>query len=157
MSPQTPPANLEGQLHVSPHTILDGPALWPAQAHVPSVLGRQIVVERGDGCYVYTADGRRLFDGTAGLWHANIGHAHPALAAGLRLLEQGSPPGRVVVQRTAAGRPEAYSDHPGFLALASPARCQPLPNWSADRRSYYPATLMMLAQTALREGGCNRR
>jgi endo-1,4-beta-D-glucanase Y len=83
--------------------------------------------------------------------------AHPALAAGLRLLEQGSPPGRVVVQRTAAGRPEAYSDHPGFLALASPARCQPLPNWSADRRSYYPATLMMLAQTALREGGCNRR
>ena len=81
MSPQTPPANLEGQLHVSPHTILDGPALWPAQAHVPSVLGRQIVVERGDGCYVYTADGRRLFDGTAGLWHANIGHAHPALAA----------------------------------------------------------------------------
>ncbi|MEE6165586.1 MULTISPECIES: aminotransferase family protein [unclassified Mycolicibacterium] len=63
------------------HTVLDGPALWPAQAHVPSILGRQIVIDRGEGCYVHTTDGRRLFDGTAGLWHANIGHAHPALAA----------------------------------------------------------------------------
>jgi adenosylmethionine-8-amino-7-oxononanoate aminotransferase len=65
-------------------TILDGPALWPAQAHLPSVLGRQLVVERGDGSYVHTSDGRRLFDGTAGLWHANIGHSHPALAEAAR-------------------------------------------------------------------------
>jgi adenosylmethionine-8-amino-7-oxononanoate aminotransferase len=61
-------------------TILDGPALWSAQAHIPSILGRQLVIERGEGSYVHTTDGRRLFDGTAGLWHANIGHAHPALA-----------------------------------------------------------------------------
>ncbi len=60
--------------------LLAGPALWPAQAHTPSVLGRQLVVDRGEGAYVYTTDGRRLFDGTAGLWHANIGHAHPELA-----------------------------------------------------------------------------
>ena len=60
--------------------ILDGPALWSAQAHLPSVLGRQLVVERGEGSYIHTSDGRRLFDGTAGLWHANVGHSHPALA-----------------------------------------------------------------------------
>jgi adenosylmethionine-8-amino-7-oxononanoate aminotransferase len=60
--------------------VLDGPALWSAQAHMPSVLGRQLVVERGEGSYVITTGGRRLFDGTAGLWHANVGHAHPALA-----------------------------------------------------------------------------
>ena len=60
--------------------VLDGPALWSAQAHMPSVLGRQLVVERGEGSYVITTDGRRLFDGTAGLWHANVGHAHPELA-----------------------------------------------------------------------------
>lgn len=60
--------------------IMDGPALWPAQAHVPSVLGRQLVIERGEGSYVYTTRGQRLFDGTAGLWHANIGHSHPELA-----------------------------------------------------------------------------
>lgn len=62
-------------------SILDGPALWSAQAHMPSVLGRQLIIDRGEGCYIHTTDGRRLFDGTAGLWHANIGHGHPALAA----------------------------------------------------------------------------
>jgi adenosylmethionine-8-amino-7-oxononanoate aminotransferase len=61
--------------------ILEGPVLWSAQAHIPSILGRQLVIERGEGSYVTTTDGRRLFDGTAGLWHANIGHAHPKLAA----------------------------------------------------------------------------
>lgn len=57
-----------------------GSALWSAQAHMPSVLGRQIVVERGEGNYVFTSDGRRLFDGTAGLWHANIGHGRAEMA-----------------------------------------------------------------------------
>jgi adenosylmethionine-8-amino-7-oxononanoate aminotransferase len=51
---------------------------------MPSVLGRQLVVERGEGSYLHTTDGRRLFDGTAGLWHANIGHSHPALADAAR-------------------------------------------------------------------------
>lgn len=59
---------------------LDGPALWPAQAHVPSVLGRQLVIDRGEGSYIWTTDGRRLFDGTAGLWHANVGHGRHELA-----------------------------------------------------------------------------
>jgi adenosylmethionine-8-amino-7-oxononanoate aminotransferase len=65
---------------IQPGAVLDGPALWSAQAHMPSVLGRQLVIDRGEGSYVFTTDGRRLFDGTAGLWHANVGHAHPALA-----------------------------------------------------------------------------
>jgi adenosylmethionine-8-amino-7-oxononanoate aminotransferase len=47
---------------------------------MPSVLGRQLIVERGEGAYVYTSDGRRLFDGTAGLWHANVGHGRSELA-----------------------------------------------------------------------------
>src|SRR5690348_7340431 len=60
--------------------VLSGPALWSAQAHMPTVLGRQLIVERAERSYVFTADGRRLFDGTAGLWHANVGHARPELA-----------------------------------------------------------------------------
>jgi adenosylmethionine-8-amino-7-oxononanoate aminotransferase len=60
--------------------VLDGPALWSAQAHMPSILGRQLVIERAQGSYVYTTDSRRLFDGTAGLWHANVGHCRPELA-----------------------------------------------------------------------------
>ena len=68
--------------HSAPATpaLNDGPAVWPAQAHTPSVLGRQLVVERGEGCWLSTPDGRKLFDGTAGLWHANVGHGHPELA-----------------------------------------------------------------------------
>lgn len=70
---------------VAPHTAanpqtLDGPALWPAQAHTPSVLGRQLVIERGEGSWLYTTEGQKLFDGTAGLWHANIGHSNPEMA-----------------------------------------------------------------------------
>lgn len=57
-----------------------GPALWSAQAHMPSVLGRQLVIDRGEGNYVFTTDGQRLFDGTAGLWHANIGHGRAEMA-----------------------------------------------------------------------------
>lgn len=60
--------------------LLTGPALWPAQAHVPTVLGRQLVIDRGEGSYVYTNEGQRLFDGTAGLWHANVGHSRIELA-----------------------------------------------------------------------------
>lgn len=55
-------------------------ALWNAQAHMPSVADRQIVITRGEGNYVYTEDGRRLFDGTAALWFANVGHGRRELA-----------------------------------------------------------------------------
>lgn len=57
-----------------------GPALWSAQAHMPSVLGRQLVITRGEANYVFTSEGQRLFDGTAGLWHANIGHGRAEMA-----------------------------------------------------------------------------
>lgn len=57
-----------------------GSALWSAQAHMPTVLGRQIVIAEGDGCYVTTVDGQRLLDATAGLWHANVGHGREELA-----------------------------------------------------------------------------
>jgi adenosylmethionine-8-amino-7-oxononanoate aminotransferase len=60
--------------------VLTGPALWSAQAHLPSVLDRQLVIDRAEGSYVFTSDGQRLFDGTAGLWHANVGHCRPELA-----------------------------------------------------------------------------
>jgi len=66
--------------NTTPDAVIAGPALWPAQAHVPSVMGRQLVIERGEGSFVTTTDGRRLYDGTAGLWHANVGHGRPELA-----------------------------------------------------------------------------
>lgn len=60
--------------------VAQGSALWPAQARASQVFGRQLVISRAEGSFIETEDGRRLFDGTAGLWHANIGHSRPELA-----------------------------------------------------------------------------
>lgn len=61
-----------------------GNALWSAQAHMPSVIGQQLTIAEGEGSYVTTTDGRTLFDGTAGLWHANIGHGRTEMADAAR-------------------------------------------------------------------------
>lgn len=55
-------------------------AIWSAQAHMPSVLGRQIVINRGEGSYIFTEDGQKLFDASAGLWHTQIGHGRKEIA-----------------------------------------------------------------------------
>ena len=50
-----------------------------------------IPIVRGEGVYLYTADGRRLLDGTSSWWVNIHGHSHPrlndALAAQARQLE----------------------------------------------------------------------
>ncbi|MGC7100674.1 aspartate aminotransferase family protein [Amycolatopsis lurida] len=55
-------------------------ALWSAQAHMPTVLDRRVVITEGAGAYVTTDTGRKLLDATAGLWHANVGHGREELA-----------------------------------------------------------------------------
>lgn len=55
-------------------------ALWSAQAHMPTIADRRIVITEGAGAYVTTDTGRTLLDATAGLWHANIGHGREELA-----------------------------------------------------------------------------
>lgn len=56
---------------------------------MPSVLGRQIVINRGEGSYVFDTDGNRYFDACASLWHANIGHGRKEIAtAAAQQIEQ---------------------------------------------------------------------
>ncbi|WP_208324597.1 aspartate aminotransferase family protein [Modicisalibacter xianhensis] len=59
---------------------MTSPALWSAQAHMPSVIGRQIKIVSADGAYLTTDTGARLLDGTASLWYANIGHSREEMA-----------------------------------------------------------------------------
>jgi adenosylmethionine-8-amino-7-oxononanoate aminotransferase len=51
-----------------------------------------IPIERGEGAYLYTRDGRRLIDGISSWWVNIHGHAHPriaeAIAAQARKMEQ---------------------------------------------------------------------
>ena len=38
-----------------------------------------LVLERGEGCWVYDVDGERYFDGLSGVMVVNYGHANPRI------------------------------------------------------------------------------
>jgi adenosylmethionine---8-amino-7-oxononanoate aminotransferase len=40
-------------------------------------------IERAEGVYLYTADGRKLYDGIASWWAVALGHSHPKVIAAL--------------------------------------------------------------------------
>ena len=64
---------------------------WHPFADMGAVSRRELVIERGEGVYVYDSEGARYLDGTASLWYANIGHGRAevadAVAAQMRTLE----------------------------------------------------------------------
>ena len=43
-----------------------------------------LILERGEGCYVFDIDGRRYLDATSSLWCNVHGHRHPRIDAALR-------------------------------------------------------------------------
>ena len=40
----------------------------------------ELVIDRGEGAYVFDEQGRRYLDASAGLWYCNVGHGRAALA-----------------------------------------------------------------------------
>ena len=42
-----------------------------------------IRIVRGEGCYVFDEEGRKLVDGVAGLWNVNVGHNRPEVKAAI--------------------------------------------------------------------------
>ena len=64
---------------------------WHPFADMSAVSQRELLIERGEGPWVYDADDRRYLDGTASLWYANLGHGNTevadAVAAQMRKLE----------------------------------------------------------------------
>jgi len=53
---------------------------WHPFADMGAVSQRQLLIERGEGPWVYDAEDKRYLDGTASLWYANLGHANPEVA-----------------------------------------------------------------------------
>lgn len=41
-------------------------------------------IERAEGVYLYTADGRKLYDGIASWWAVALGHSHPKVVAAIQ-------------------------------------------------------------------------
>ena len=60
---------------------LDAESLWhPLTQHRNIETTPPRFIERGEGCFVYDADGNRWLDGTSGLWCVNVGHGRQELA-----------------------------------------------------------------------------
>jgi putrescine---pyruvate transaminase len=47
--------------------------------HHPAAHQNALVVERGEGVWLYTTDGQKILDGMAGLWNVNIGYGNQEL------------------------------------------------------------------------------
>jgi putrescine---pyruvate transaminase len=66
-------------------------AFWHPFADMAAVAQRELMIERGEGPWVFDSDGNRYLDATASLWYANIGHGRAevadAVAAQIRKLE----------------------------------------------------------------------
>ena len=62
------------------HTLLeqDRKQIHPLQH--PKLHQDPLIVERGEGVWLYTTDGRKILDGMAGMWNVNVGYGNPELA-----------------------------------------------------------------------------
>jgi putrescine aminotransferase len=106
---------------LQPMAVSDRPStattrFWHPFADMGAVSQRELLIERGEGVWVFDADGKRYLDGTASLWYANIGHGRPevaeAVAAQMRRLEAystfgdfGNRPANELTERLAATAP----------------------------------------------------
>ena len=48
--------------------------LWHPFADMAAVRGSELVLDRGEGVYVWDVDGKRYLDALAGLFSVNIGY-----------------------------------------------------------------------------------
>jgi adenosylmethionine-8-amino-7-oxononanoate aminotransferase len=91
-------------------------AFWHPFSDMAAVSEHELVIERGEGVWVFDTDGNRYFDATASLWYANIGHARPevadAVARQMRTLEayhtfgdMGNIPANTLCERLVAHAP----------------------------------------------------
>ena len=53
---------------------------WHPFADMSAVAGNEVVIDRGEGAWVWDTDGRRYLDANAGLWYCSVGHGRAELA-----------------------------------------------------------------------------
>lgn len=56
-------------------------SFWHSFADMAALeAGGELVVDRGEGVYIWDEDGRRYLDATAGLWYCNVGYGREEIA-----------------------------------------------------------------------------
>jgi putrescine---pyruvate transaminase len=53
---------------------------WHPFADMSQVAGNEVVLERGEGAWLFDAAGKRYLDATGALWYCNVGHGRAELA-----------------------------------------------------------------------------
>jgi putrescine---pyruvate transaminase len=53
---------------------------WHPFADMSQVDGHELVLDRGEGVWIYDTDGKRYLDASGSLWYANVGHGRRELA-----------------------------------------------------------------------------
>src|SRR3989304_3745941 len=58
----------------------------PALDHISPIWSRafSVMVDHGEGCYLFDTDGRRYLDFTCGIGVTNTGHAHPRVVKAIQ-------------------------------------------------------------------------
>ena len=72
--------------HADPHSLAtaDKAHCWhPFTPVADWEAGEPLIIERGEGVYLFDIHGNRYYDGTSSLWCAALGHRHPRLDASL--------------------------------------------------------------------------
>ena len=57
--------------------------IWSPFCTLPDDRTNAVTIVRGEGAYIYDAEGNRYLDGTAGLWYTLIGHGREEMAAAI--------------------------------------------------------------------------
>ena len=55
-------------------------SLWHPFSDMATVRGNEIVIERGEGVWLWDDQGNRYLDGSASLWYCNVGHGRAEIA-----------------------------------------------------------------------------
>jgi adenosylmethionine-8-amino-7-oxononanoate aminotransferase len=94
-------------------------AFWHGQAHMPTVKTAERVIVRGEGAYIWDAEGHRVFDASASLWYCNIGHGRREIAEAV--FEQ-------MVQIEAYATFQQYATRPPLELSERLAEMSPMPS-----------------------------
>jgi putrescine aminotransferase len=57
--------------------------LWHPFADMGQVQGHELVLERGEGVWLWDSEGRRYLDATSSLWYSNIGHGRERMISAI--------------------------------------------------------------------------